>query len=170
MKKYIYIFACSLTVLTFSSCEEFLEKEPLTTLSSGSFWNTEKDLRMALNNQYQEMKRDYNLDNWSIDCFADIGNNISSGTYTAPNTDARWTGPYKQIRISNEFLENYEKASVTEDLKNRYAGEARFFRAYYYYRLITRFGDVILTTRTMDIDSPIRKSPAAPRMPRSRRS
>ena len=47
---------------------------------------------MALNNQYQEMKRDYNLDNWSIDCFADIGNNISSGTYTAPNTDARWTG------------------------------------------------------------------------------
>ena len=154
MKKYIYIFACSLTVLTFSSCEEFLEKEPLTTLSSGSFWNTEKDLRMALNNQYQEMKRDYNLDNWSIDCFADIGNNISSGTYTAPNTDARWTGPYKQIRISNEFLENYEKASVTEDLKNRYAGEARFFRAYYYYRLITRFGDVILTTRTMDIDSP----------------
>ena len=25
--------------------------------------------------------------------------------------------------------------------------------AYYYYRLITRFGDVILTTRTMDIDS-----------------
>lgn len=145
---------CGVASLFLSSCEGFLEREPLTTLSSGSFWNTEKDLRMALNNQYQEMGRDYNLDNWSADCFADIGNSISSGTYTAPNTDDRWTKPYKQIRISNDFLENYEKASVTDEVKNRYAGEARFFRAYFYYRLITRFGDVILTTATMDTDSP----------------
>lgn len=151
MKKHIYILIWSLTSLFLCSCESFLDREPLTTLSSGNFWNTEKDLRMALNNQYQEMSRDYNLDNWSIDCFADIGNNVSSGTYTAPNTDGRWTKPYKQIRISNEFLENYDKSTITEELKNRYAGEAKFFRAYYYYRLITRFGDVLLTTSTMDI-------------------
>lgn len=154
MKKYIYILACSLATLMFSGCESFLEKDPLTTLSSNSFWNTEKDLRLALNDQYKEMNRDWNLDNWSIDCFADVGNNISSGTYTAPNTDDKWTKPYKQIRISNDFLENYEKANISEELKNRYAGEARFFRAYFYFRLITRFGDVILTTKTLDLDSP----------------
>lgn len=154
MKKYIYIFTCSLAALILGGCVSFLEKEPLTTLSSNSFWNTENDLRLALNNQYKEMNHDWNLDNWSVDCFADVGNDVSSGTYTVPNTDDKWIKPYKQIRISNEFLENYEKASITEDLKKRYAGEARFFRAYYYYRLITRFGDVILTTNTMDIDSP----------------
>lgn len=154
MKKYIYILTYSLITLIFSSCEGFLEKEPLTTLSSSTFWNTENDLRLALNNQYQEMNRDWNLDNWSVDCFADVGNNISSGTYTAPNTDDRWTKPYKQIRISNDFLENYEKAPISEDLKNRYAGEARFFRAYFYYQLITRFGDVILSTQTLDLNSP----------------
>lgn len=154
MRKYIYILIYSFAYLLLCSCQDFLEREPLTTLSSGNFWNTEKDLRMALNNQYKEMNRDDNLDNWSVDCFADIGNNISSGTYLPPNTDDRWTTPYKQIRISNEFLENYEKASITEELKNRYAGEARFFRAYYYYRLITRFGDVILTINTLDTDSP----------------
>lgn len=154
MRKYMYIWMCAVACLFLGGCQDFLERDPLTTLSSGSFWNTEKDLRMALNKQYQEMSRDYNLDNWSADCFADIGNNVSSGTYAAPNTDDKWTKPYKQIRISNEFLENYQKAAITDDLKNRYAGEARFFRAYFYYRLITRFGDAILTTHTMDTDSP----------------
>ena len=37
------------------------------------------------------------------------------------------------------FWKNYEKAEVSEATKNRYAGEARFFRAYFYFNLVKRY-------------------------------
>lgn len=148
--KYIVLFA----VMALMGCSGFLEKEPLTTLSPTNFWKTESDLRLALNMLYKKMNRSYSIDNRSADTFAASGNDISSGTYTPPNTDATWTDCYKWIRITNDFLENYQQASVSEDILNRYAGEARFFRAYYYYQLVTRFGDVLLITKTLDLDSP----------------
>lgn len=152
--KYIWVVC----VLVLCGCNDFLEKEPLTTLSPQSFWNTEKDLRLALNNLYKNLYnggcRTWSLDIQSADCFAGAGDAVSSGFYTPPNTDLNWQTAYKQIRVTNDFLENYEKASVSDDIKNRYAGEARYFRAYHYYQLVTRYGDVPLITKTLDMDSP----------------
>ena len=137
-----------------TSCSDFLEREPLTALSPTTFWNTEDDLRLALNNLYENMNISYSTDNRSADTFAAAANDISSGTYTPPNTDDTWDNCYSYIRIANDFLENYERADVTNEIKDRYAGEARFFRAYYYYQLVTRFGGVPLITQTLDMDSP----------------
>lgn len=148
--KYIVLVA----VMALTGCSGFLEKEPLVTLSPGSFWKTESDLRLALNMLYKKMNRSYNIDNRSADTFAASGNDISSGTYTPPNKDDTWVNCYKWIRITNDFLANYQNAELSEDVLNRYAGEARFFRAYYYYQLVTRFGDVPLITTTLDLDSP----------------
>lgn len=152
MKSIKYILLIAIMALT--GCSDFLEKEPLVTLSPASFWKTESDLRLALNILYKKMKRSYSIDNRSADTFAASGNDISSGIYTPPNKDETWTDCYKWIRISNDFLENYQNADLSEELLNRYAGEARFFRAYYYYQLVTRFGDVPLITNTLDLDSP----------------
>lgn len=155
--KYIMLFA----VMALMGCSSFLEKEPLVTLSPTNFWKTESDLRLALNMLYKKMSRSYSIDNRSADTFAASGNDISSGTYTPPNTDDTWSNCYKWIRITNDFLENYQQATLSEDILNRYAGEARFFRAYYYYQLVTRFGDVLLITKTLDIDSPELRQPRA---------
>ena len=100
------------------------------------------------------MNRSYTLDNQSIDCFAAVGNHVSSGSLTASNTDDVWTKSYKQIRIINDFFENYERAQVSEAIKRRYLGEARFFKAYYYFNLIKRFGDVPYINHTLDMESP----------------
>lgn len=148
--KYLYVAL----LLVCSGCSGFLERDPLTTLSPSSFWKTEDDLRLALNILYDKMNISYTLDTRSIDAFGASANAISSGTYTPPNTDATWTNCYQWIRITNDFLENYQRAEVTDEVKNRYAGEARFFRAYYYYQLVTRFGDVPLITSTLDMESP----------------
>lgn len=142
-----FLIACS-------ACSDFLERDPLTTLSPSNFWKTEDDLRMALNSLYQDMNISYSQDNRSADTFGGSANATSSGTYTPSNTDATWGDCYKRIRIANEFLENYEKAEVTDEVKNRFAGEARFFRAYYYYQQVTRFGDVPIVTKTLDLESP----------------
>lgn len=153
MKKIIYVLLLA-TLCVNSSCSDFLDREPKTTLSPGTFWKTESDLRLALNILYQNMNRSYTLDNQTIDCFAAVGNHVSSGSLTASNTDDVWTKSYKQIRIVNGFLENYEKAQVSETIKKRYLGEARFFKAYYYFNLIKRFGDVPYINHTLDMESP----------------
>jgi len=155
MRKENILYAAILTLLlSVSGCSDYLDREPLTSLSPSSFWNTEKDLRMAVNFCYNKMNRPWTLDVQSADCFASVGNHVSSGTLTPSNSDDIWKDSYNVIRITNDFLKNYEKAQVTDEIKNRYAGEARFFRAYYYFNLIKRFGDVPYVTETLDLDSP----------------
>lgn len=151
--KYKFI-AYIAALLAFTSCNDFLDREPKTTLSPASFWKTEIDLRLALNTLYQNMNRSYSLDNQSIDCFASTGNSVSAGTLSPGNTDDVWKTAYKEIRVANNFMENYQHANVSEAIKNRYAGEARFFRAYFYFNLIKRFGDVPYVLNTLDLSSP----------------
>lgn len=141
-------------LLAFLSCSDFLDREPKTTLSPSNFWKTEADLRLSLNTLYNNMNRSYSLDNQSIDCFGNTGNTTSSGTLSPTNTDDIWKLAYKEIRVVNNFLENYQHADVSDAIKNRYAGEARFFRAYFYFNLIKRFGDVPYILNTLDLSSP----------------
>lgn len=153
MKKLIYSLLI-ITLLSGTGCSNFLDREPKTSLSPNTFWKTESDLRMSLNILYQNMNRSYSLDNQSIDCFGAVGNHVSSGSLTPSNTDAIWTTAYTQIRRINDFIENFQKAEVSEDIKKRYLGEALFFKAYFYFNLIKRFGDVPYITKTLDINSP----------------
>lgn len=149
-----YICATALMWMGIIGCSDYLDRDPLTTLSPSSFWKTESDLKLALNFLYEKMNVSYSGDNRSADTFGNGMNNISSGTNVPPNKDDTWTNCYSYIRIANDFLENYDRAEISDALKNRYAGEARFFRAYYYYQLVTRFGGVPLITKTLDLDSP----------------
>ncbi|MDR1724384.1 MAG: RagB/SusD family nutrient uptake outer membrane protein [Tannerella sp.] len=159
MKAYYLTFTVAVCLF---SCQ--LDKNPLTSLSPSSFWNTEQDLRMALNNIYQQtFIGGFRTDLQSIDVYGSNPNLVSSGTYTPPNTDDIWTTCYKQIRVTNSFLENYQKAGISDDLKRRYAGEARFFRAYFYMYLLRRFGDVPYVDKTLDLNSPELFEPRAKR-------
>lgn len=153
MKTIIYSILIATLCLN-SGCSNFLDREPQTNLSPGTFWNTELDLKLSLNILYKEMNRSYALDTQSADCFAAVGNHVSSGSLTASNTDDTWTKAYKQIRVINDFMENYEKADVSETVKKRYLGEARFFKAYFYFNLTKRFGDVPYITETLKMESP----------------
>ena len=157
-----YIFSIILFVLI-SSCD--LDRYPLTTLSPTSFWNTEQDLRMALNNIYWYTNTGIgiHLDVQTIDAYGSNPNTVSSGTYAPPNGDDVWNRCYLEIRKANSFLENYQQAKVDDATKNRYAGEARFFRAYYYFRLVQRFGDVPYVDKTLDLASPELFAPRTPR-------
>lgn len=150
MKKIISIL---FVALLFTNCSDFLDREPLE-LTPDNFWNTENDLRMSLVSLYKEMNDDYLRENWSIDAYGGGSNAISSGTNKPSNTDGTWNTAYKQISVINDFYQNYDKAKVSEEVKNRYLGEAHFFKAYYYFGLIKRFGDVPYIQEKLNIDSP----------------
>ena len=150
MKKIIYI---TFAAFMFTGCSDFLEREPLE-LTPENYWNTEEDLRTSLVSLYKNMDEDYTRDTRSIDVYGGGPDEISAGTYQPKNSDGVWNTAYEQIRTINEFYENYNKANVSDEVKNRYLGEANFFKAYYYFQLIRRFGDVPYIQKTLNIDSP----------------
>lgn len=59
-----------------------------------------------------------------------------------------WTG----LRNINYFLEHVNNPSLSADVRNHYTGLARFFRAWFYFDKVKRFGDVPWINKPMAID------------------
>ncbi|GAA4320839.1 RagB/SusD family nutrient uptake outer membrane protein [Mucilaginibacter gynuensis] len=61
-----------------------------------------------------------------------------------------WAG----LRNINYFIENCNRPSVPLATRQNYIGLARFFRAWFYFDKLRRFGDVPWINKTMKIDDP----------------
>ena len=84
----------------------------------------------------------------------DATQNIGNGSYSTadPYVKKVWDGRYTGIRMCNELLENIDRVpDLDPELKKRYIGEAKVLRAYNYYELYTKFGDVPYTTKVLSI-------------------
>lgn len=144
-----------------------LDREPETTLTDAAFWKTEGDLRAACNRLYQQMTgqlggywHDYRAD----DMCGTSPNSISNGQRVVPSESGDWTDPYWRIYISNNILQKAPKATVTEEVLNKYLAEARFFRAFHYFELVKKYGDVPLLLKA--IDNTADEALTMPRTPR----
>ena len=145
----IYIL---IATLLFSGCKK-IDRFPETNFSDASFWNTETDLINAANRLYQELDGDW-IDNRADDAVNQGTNEISTGNRSIPNTSADWSDRYDEIFTANNIVEKAPRAKITDPIKNRYIAEARFFRAYAYFKLLKAYGDVPLVLKTLDINSP----------------
>jgi len=160
MKQLIYLLAAG---LLFASCNKMLDRFPETQFSDADYWNTENDLMNAANRLYQQLAGNW-IDNRGDDNVAQGGpNSISNGTWTIPNTSGDWNNRYNEIFTANNILEKGVKAQVTDAVRNRYFGEARFFRAYAYFQLMQKYGDVPLVLQTLNIGSEELTMPRSPR-------
>ena len=159
MKKIISILSLG-SVFAFGSCD--LDRFPETDMADTNFWQTESDLKGACNelysllafnkNQSSGNKDQKDNDNryWYDNRADDIwtgSNDVSNGHRTVPNTSNDWSQPYIRIQMANIILEKAADMNLTEEVKNRYFAEARFFRAYYYFKLLKTYGEVPLITK-----------------------
>ncbi|WP_417188992.1 RagB/SusD family nutrient uptake outer membrane protein [Bacteroides sp.] len=151
MKKYINML---FLLLVCTSCDSFLDRPPLDAFSPSTYWKTEEDLKSGINNLYTYMKKSWNEDVQSVDAYSGSANAVSSGTIVAENNDGVWTGAYEALFKIHEFMENYRKVSEEDDVKNRYKGEALYFRGLVYFNLLKRFGGVVLADKKLDLQSP----------------
>lgn len=159
---FTFIFA----LLMLSSCEKFLEKEPLDSVNTANFWQTEADALSAINGAYQPLQwpKLYNLRLWTTDIWAgnsvvgagggtdgietqDISNFVTA-TDNAAALDI-WRGPAPGILRANMVIENVPGMTISQNVKDRIVGEAKFLRALYYFTLVRLFGDVPLTTKAL---------------------
>lgn len=160
MKKNI-IFPLILTALILAGCS--LDRMPQTTLPDEAFWKSETDLRGATMRMYNQLGG-FSHDTRSDELFRSTPDPISSGQVVTPSTSTDWSTPYDNIFTANNILEKAVNATVTPVVLNRYLAEAYFFRAYNYFTLVKKYGDVPLIFKTItSIDDPAMDTPRTPR-------
>lgn len=64
--------------------------------------------------------------------------------------DGFWTGQYQNINFSNQILDHVPNVNMDGALKARYLAEAKFIRAYSYFRLVRAFGNIPLVLHVPD--------------------
>lgn len=168
------------TILVVNGCKKaFLEVPPPGQTPEVLFWQNSDDATKAVNSMYA------NLRGWTEVSFAPIaveslgsddtetGSDPSDGSvpfmnmynnFTVTSTQGQladfWSGKYQQINLSNQVLDNIPGITMDENLKARYLAEAKFLRAYAYFRLVRAFGDIPLRLH-------IPSSPADYNLPRT---
>ncbi|PSL48980.1 putative outer membrane starch-binding protein [Chitinophaga niastensis] len=163
MKKLIIIGAALGITIAWSGCsKDFLNRVPEGKISEQTYWNTQTDVMNALNGVYGYIGNAPNAyildgqnaiydDGASDNALAQYpwesnATDIAKGNVT-PAMNEGWD--YTGIRRANYFLENVDRVTMDNDLKERTKAEARFIRAFFYSTLALKFGDLPLITKTI---------------------
>ncbi len=141
-KRNLYIIAALLFGL--SACNDsYLERYPLSELAPENYFLTAAELENYTNAFYTELPDalaiHYNTPHQADD---EARNTLAAeiqGTRETPSSGSGWN--WDELRQINFYLANSHKCQ-DEAARLLYDGVARFFRAYFYYEKIVRFGDV----------------------------
>lgn len=145
--KILIILAALITGLV--SCnDDYLDLYPTDKFTKNHYWQNVTDLEMYCNHYYSGGSffvhsgwyATFYGENNSDNLVPEIPNTRLNGTGVLPTTGGGWG--WGSIRDVNYFLENYHTAKGVQADLNHYAGEAYFFKAYYYFTLLKQFGDL----------------------------
>ena len=158
------------SALTFGSCSDFLDRDPLSQASENTFWQTEADALAGVNALYpllpnsRDFWRDCQSDNSLMtNAWGESGlGYICQGSHNAATGYLSEEWKYDHIRRILYFLERLEGMNIDESKKKRFEGEARFILALRYYRMTRHFGDIpLIKEKPIDLDEA-----ALPRSPK----
>lgn len=162
MKKIVLFISLAFAMVTVS-CTSDLDQIPFDKLSPDVAFNTEKDLELYANSFYKILPKGNDIvrsDNMSDYIIGRTINTYLQGSYT-PYDSGGWS--WSDLRNINYFLENYSQAAISQERKDHYQGLARFFRAWFYFEKVKRFGDVPWYDKTLGVDDPDLYKPRDPR-------
>ncbi|MGG7664631.1 RagB/SusD family nutrient uptake outer membrane protein [Dyadobacter sp. BHUBP1] len=151
MKKHILLLA----LLTGASAcnDDFLEKLPQTSISPEVFFANEGDLALYVNgllsmpDMYGIYLNDQSTDNAATTGAVEM-KVIMTGSPSSQTITGGWD--WGRLRNINYFLDNYNKAIATPDVKAHYAGIARYYRAQFYLEKVGRYSDVPWFSKTVN--------------------
>jgi len=152
MKKTIYILLVIICSGLTSCKKGDLDRFPQTSIAPELFFNSEDDLRLYVDGLVSMPNRSSYLNDQSSDNVVTTAlvevKSVMAGNSNAQNITAGWD--WERLRNINYFLENYNRANVTADIKNHYAGLARYYRADFYLDKVKRFSDVPWYSKTLN--------------------
>ncbi|UPK72839.1 RagB/SusD family nutrient uptake outer membrane protein [Chitinophaga filiformis] len=157
MKRILGFVAAGLIIL--SGCSDFLDREPLSQISPVNGFNSESELRLYVRSFYDKMLPNAdNEDNGFTSLYTETANNIVvnslspqiAGNRTVPVAGGGWD--WTDLRNVNYFLQNYMRGNLDTTITYKYVAVAKFFRAYFYFSMVARFGDVPWYSRPIEAD------------------
>lgn len=162
MRKYLLYIGYIFVMAFMSSCDDFLDKEPLDKSTDNAYWRNEATLRAYAQDFYYTYFVGYAQD------YRAFGGYFSGDSYNddflltsdnATDTDQRyffplssttginneltvWKNQYEVVRKANVMIERIKTMSITDEAKAHWTGVARYFRAMAYSTLVKTYGDV----------------------------
>jgi hypothetical protein len=150
MKKYSFLITLGF-LIGLSACDD-LSRYPQTEISPELFFKTEEDLSLYINGLLSLPDRNSYLNDQSTDNATTTGavemKTIMVGSPSSQTISSGWD--WARLRNINYFLNNYQNAVVAADVKNHYAGLARYYRAEFYLAKVKRFSDVPWFSKTLN--------------------
>jgi len=143
MKKLKYILLGSVAVvLGLNSCnDDYMQKNPETSITAENFFNTTSDLNTYANSFYDQLQ--YRREDLFTDNAVNSSNEIDlliRGQLTADNVSGWSKGTWGNLRSINFFLANVGKVTGDQATIKNYIGIAKYFRACFYFDMIKRYG------------------------------
>lgn len=150
-----------------ASCsEDFLDRQPYSQLTSASYYSKPSEIEQALTAAYDMLQRDdWNafiiVSEWMSDnCTGGGGFSDGPGVneydeFYCVDRDinaVHWQNYYNGIKRANLVIENIDKPAWKQNqmaLRNKYLAEARFLRAFFYFRLVLLFENIPLVTKVI---------------------
>ncbi len=143
MKTVKLIYATILLTILSACNDDFLERYPIAELSPETYFQSEAELKAYTNAFYNALPAALNIF-YDAPLYGDDDARTTvhdeiRGTRVVPTTGGGWV--WTELRRINFFLENSHKCP-DEAVRSQYDAIARFFRVWFYFDKLERFGDV----------------------------
>jgi len=145
---------CAVFLFSFTACQK-LDQQPEDTATGNAVFNTENGLALYANSFYDVLPTGNDLirgDEMSdYGARSQVPDFLRAGAY-GPQQSTGWD--WDKLRNLNFFIANCNSPEISEPVKNNYIGLAKFFRAWFYFDKVKRFGNVPWISKPFNIDDP----------------
>ena len=172
----VLLYICSVFILGgMTSCEDFLDKREDVGLTEDDIFRDYYSLRGFLDQSFNQLENVMVMDNWEngrafVGLFADemattdnssavftlhsgnwLSNAKSSTTFEIGNGGSTAISrSYKALRINNRIINDIDKAPLTPEQKNEILGQAYFYRSWFYFQIIKRYGGMPIIDKVFE--------------------
>ncbi len=165
--KYIFILASAFTMTVNTACTNWLDQEPQSNITQAAYFQNLAQFQAA-SDALQSNCYGYAANFTSNEALAilyDMGSDLNvhqvsevSGTDGAPASSTYYSNPYKSLRTINHVIAEGEAYKGTDNI-NAPMGQAYFFRAFWHFFLLKRYGGVTLATYVPETTSDMISGP-----------
>lgn len=156
-------FGLLMVALVWTSCEDFLTKDPVNVIASSVFFENEQQVDQGVISIYASLQSMYDnhwkfteqrSDNTTVQFWdANRGPHpiwlMEEFTMDASNQNLTpyWSAVYTGIQRANTIIHNIDQVDFFDaSVKDQLLGEAHFLRGLFYFHLVRLFGEVPLVT------------------------
>jgi hypothetical protein len=154
MKRYkllIQLGICLFSIGLTSSCEDYLDRKPLTQIGNDDYWKSSTDLENYTLQFYPNFPAFgtvgsyFGLIGWdgtrgSDTQITSVPSTTWNGARSPITSGGNWN--WSNIRAVNVFFANYGRCTDAFDSYKHFVGEAHFFKAWFYFEKVRYYGDV----------------------------